>query len=165
MQEFNMEQRILIDSLDTARFACPNCHREKVMQLSEYSIQRHTTKIKCKCKCGHSYVVILEKMIESIQDTKLMGTFISSDKIQCNGKMIIKKLNSRGIMLKTGIKQGILPGLKLFLEFVLDDAKQSIVKKEVVVKAKKGQYLSAEFTSKEHHDNLGPYLFFNKLYI
>ena len=160
-----MEQRILIDSLDTARFACPKCHREKVMQLSEYSIQRHTTKVKCKCKCGHAYGVILEKIIESIQDTKLLGTFNSNGKIQCNGRMIIKKLNSKGIMLKTNIKQSILPGLNLFLEFVLDDAKQSIVKKEVVVKAKKGNYLSAEFPSDEHHDNLGPYLFFNKLYI
>ena len=39
----------------------------------------------------------------------------------------------------TNIEQNILPGLKLFLEFVLDDAKQSIVKKEVVVKAKNGK--------------------------
>ncbi len=34
-----------------------------------------------------------------------------------------------------------------------------------MIKAKQGKYLSAEFTSSEHSDNLGPYLFFNKLYI
>lgn len=160
-----MEQKILIDSLDTARFACPECNREKIMQLSEYSINRQNTKVKCKCRCGHTYIVVLEKKIESIQDTQLLGTFISNGSIRCSGKMIIKKLNSKGLMLKTNIEQNLWPGLKLFLEFVLDDAKQSIVKKEVVVKAKKGKYLSAEFTSEEHYDNLGPYLFFNKLYI
>nr|NJM01210.1 hypothetical protein [Desulfobacula sp.] len=55
--------------------------------------------------------------------------------------------------------------MRLFLEFVLDDAKQSIVQKEVVVKAKNGKYLTAEFTSDLHEDNLGPYLFLNRLYI
>ena len=160
-----MEQKILIDSFDTAQFACPECNRKKSMQLSGYNIKRQSTKVKCKCRCGHTYIVMFEKEIESIQNTQLLGTFISKEIIKCNGKMIIKKLNSKGIMLKTNIEQGILPGLKLFLEFVLDDAKQSIVKKEVVVKAKKGKYLSAEFTSDEHTDNLGPYLFFNKLYI
>ncbi len=160
-----MEQKILIDSLDTARFACPECNREKNMQLSQYSIKKHTTKVKCKCRCGHTYLVVLEKKIESIQDTQLLGTYLSKGGIKCSGKMIIKRLNSKGILIRTNIEQSILPGLKLFLEFVLDDAKQSIVKKEVVVKAKKGKYLSAEFTSEEHYDNLGPYLFFNKLYI
>ncbi len=160
-----MEQRVLIDSLDTARFACPDCNREKTMQLSAYKLRRRLTRVKCKCRCGHAYIVTLEKLIESIQKTQLLGTFISNGHLKCSGKMIIKKLNSKGIMLKTNIEQNILPGLNLLLEFVLDDAKQSIVKKEVVVKAKKGKYLSAEFTSDEHYDNLGPYLFFNKLYV
>lgn len=160
-----MKQRIPIDSLDTACFACPICNREKVMQLSEYKIKRLRTRVNCKCRCGHTYEVILEKTVEATQKTQLLGTFISKGNTRCGGKMIIKKLNSRGIMLKTNIEQGILPGLKLFLEFVLDDAKQSIVKKEVVVKAKKGKYLSAEFITEEHYDNLGPYLFFNKLYV
>ncbi|NOX32113.1 MAG: hypothetical protein GXP56_00025 [Deltaproteobacteria bacterium] len=160
-----MEQKILIDSLDTARLACPECNREKSMQLSGYNIKRQNTKVKCRCRCGHTYMVILEKKIEPAQDTQLLGTFRSSGSIKCSGKMIIKKLNSKGLMLKTNIEQSILPGLRLFLEFVLDDAKQSIVQKEVVVKAKKGKYLSAEFTSDDHYDNLGPYLFFNKLYM
>lgn len=160
-----MAAKILIDSFDTAQFACPECNRKKIMQLSEYGIKRQNTTVKCRCRCGHTYMVTLEKQTESIQDTQLLGTFISKEDINCSGKMIIKKLNSKGLMLKTNIEQSILPGLKLVLEFVLDDAKQSIVKKEVVVKAKKGRYLSVEFTSDEHADNLGPYLFFNKLYI
>ncbi len=160
-----MEQVIFIDSLDTARFGCPECSREKIMQLSEYNLRRRQTRVRCKCRCGHTYGVILEKTFESIQQTQLTGTYESKEKTECRGKMIIKKLNSKGIMLKTNMEPNILPGLKLLCEFVLDDPKQSIVKKEVVVKAKKGKYLSAEFLSKDHSDNLGPYLFFNKLYV
>jgi hypothetical protein len=51
------------------------------------------------------------------------------------------------------------------IEFVLDDPKQSIVKKKVVVKARQDKYLSTQFVSEEHYDNLRPYLFFNKLYM
>ncbi len=63
------------------------------------------------------------------------------------------------------MEQKILPGVSLKIEFVLDDAKQSLVRKEVRVLARDGRYLTAEFISKEHYDNLGPYLFFNKLYV
>ncbi len=160
-----MEQRVFMDSLDTARFACPECQREKVMQLSAYEIKKHTTRVRQKCKCGHTHFIILEKMVEAQKSMQLLGTFTAKGRARIYGKMIVKKLNSRGILLKTNIEQGILPGLNLFIEFVLDDAKQSIVKKEVVVKAKKGNYLTAEFISNHHDDNLGPYLFNNKLYV
>jgi len=160
-----MEHRVFMDSLDTARFACPECRREKIMQLSAYEIKKHATRVRLKCKCGHTHIITLEKMIEAPKSMQLLGTFIAKGRDRFCGKMIIKKLNSKGIMLKTNIEQGILPGLRLSLEFVLDDGKQSLVRKEVVVKAKNGQYLTAEFTSNVHDDNLGPYLFNNRLYI
>lgn len=160
-----MELRVLIDSLDTAHFTCPGCTREKVMQVSEYDLKNQATRVKYRCKCGHTCIIILEKKYKFIQNIHLLGTFFSKGSHTYSGKMTIKKLNNKGLMLKTNIEQKLLPGLKLFLEFVLDDAKQSIVKKEVIVRAKKGVYLSAEFTSDEHYDNLGPYLYFNKLYI
>lgn len=161
-----MKQKVYIDSLDTARFFCPQCKKEKIMQLSEYPIRKRVTQVSCRCRCGHSYKVTLEKSMEKIQKTHFIGTFISKGDIRHSGKMIIEKLNSRGLLLRTNIEQNIIPGLKLFLEFMLvDEAKQSVVKKEVVVKARKGKYLSAEFTTDDHSDSLGPYLFFNKLYI
>lgn len=158
-----MEQKVLIDSIDTALFTCPECHREKIMQLSGYSIQPRPGRVKCRCQCGHIYLATLEKKQEPIHNTLLLGTFKSNGQVRDSGKMIIKKLNGKGLMFKTNIEHTPLTGLNLSLEFVLDDAKQSIVRKDVIVKAQKGKYLSAEFTSQVHHDNLGPYLFFNKL--
>ena len=84
-----MEQKVQIDSIDTAKFSCPEYNREKIMQLSQYNITKLKTKVKCKC----------------------------------GGQMIIEKLNSKGLKLRTSIEQSFLPGLKIFLEFVLDDAK------------------------------------------
>lgn len=160
-----MRQTIYVDSLDTARFTCPECNQEKTMQLSEYNLKKYRTHVNCTCRCGCTYGVILEKSPDSAQKTSLKGRFVSRGVHRCSGTMKIEKLNSKGIMLRTNLEQDILPGLKLFLEFTLDDKKKSIIKKEVVVRAKKGKYLSAEFTTEEHYDSLGPYLFFNKLYV
>jgi hypothetical protein len=160
-----MEQKIRIDSLDTAIVACPACKLNKTLQLSGYKLTKRHTRLRYRCNCGHAHMAILEKRSSQGQETMLAGTFISKGSIRCSGMMIIKRLNSNGLTLKTNIEQKIRPGLSLILEFVLDDAKQSIVKKQVKILARKGKYLTAEFTSKEHYDNLGPYLFFNKLYV
>ncbi len=158
-----MEQKVIIDNLDTARLACPKCERNKILQLSGYNLLKRHTRVKYKCNCGHTYIVLLEKKPIPPQDRMLTGTFTSAEERGCSGKMIIKRLNSHGLILKTNIDQKILPGGNLMLEFVLDDVKQSIVKKQVRILAINGRYLTAEFTSTEHFDNLGPYLLFNKL--
>ncbi len=160
-----MEQKVNIDNLDTARLVCPECNRTETLQLSEYKLTKRHTRVKYKCSCGHTYMAILENKSDPQQDTMLTGTFMSTEDSRYSGRMIIKRLNSKGITLKTDIDQEILPGLNMVLEFVLDDGKQSIVKKQVRVLARNGKYLTAEFTAKEHYDNLGPYLFFNKLYV
>jgi len=160
-----LEKRVRITSLDTARLTCPQCSRSKTIQLSEYKLIKRLTRVKYTCSCGNTYIAVLEKKSGPGKETCLAGTFAAKGNLRCAGKMVIKRLNSSGLTLKTNLEQKLLPGINLVIEFVLDDAKQSVVKKEVRVLAKNGKYLTAEFTSKEHFDNLGPYLFFNKLYV
>lgn len=160
-----MTQRIEIDNLDTALIICPKCGNKKILQLSECSLISALTRIKFRCSCGHTQRAVIKKNFGPSQNIRLAGTFLSRDKEECSGKMIIKKLNSSGITLKTNMDQNIRPGRNLSIEFVLDDPKQSIVQKEVKVLARRGRYLTAEFTSKEHNDNLGPYLVYNKLFV
>lgn len=160
-----MEQRVIISSLDTARLTCPECRRTKILQLSEYKLIKRITRVKYTCRCGHTYLAVLEKRSGKDKNTNLAGTFSVQNGKRCAGKMVIQKLNSEGLTLRTNLEQDILPGISLEVEFVLDDAKQSVVTKDVRVLARNGRYLTAEFLSKDHYDNLGPYLFFNKLYV
>lgn len=160
-----MEQRVKISSLDTAQLTCPECRRTKLLQLSEYKLMKRLTRVRFSCACGHVYFALLEKKSRADKETHLAGTFSAMGSVRCAGKMVIRRLNSSGLTLRTNLEQKLSPGITLILEFVLDDAKQSVVKKEVRILAKKGRYLTGEFTEKEHYDNLGPYLFFNKLYV
>lgn len=162
-----MEQQIIVDCIDTAEFVCPECSRKKIMQLSGYDIKKQRTRVRCVCKCGHVYTAVLVKETDlTFPGTQLFGMFTTkAHENICSGRMVIKTLNSRGIIFKTFIEQNFWPGLRLLLEFVLDDAKQSIVQADVIVRAKKGKYMSAVFLSQKHCLNLGSYLFFNKLYV
>jgi len=160
-----MEDRVKISTLDTARLTCPECNRSKILQLSEYKLSKRFNRVKYTCNCGHTYLTILEKQSGRDKTTSLAGTFSTIEGKPCTGKMVIIRLNSDGLTLRTNVDEKLLPKMKLRVEFVLDDPKQSVVTKDVNVMAKKGRYLTGEFLQKEHFDNLGPYLYFNKLYI
>lgn len=159
-----MAHKILINSLDTATLVCPHCGQKSVIQVSEYKLSKEITRIKCRCLCGNTYPAILEKRNFSQKDVQLSGTYQRVGKIFQNGGMTVKRINSRGLTLRinTNTTRKIRPGQKLKLEFVLDDAKQSIVKRHVVVTAAGGRFVTVDFNSQEHFDNLGHYLLFNK---
>ncbi len=160
-----MEHRVKISTLDTARLTCPECNRSKILQLSEYKFSKRFNRVKYTCNCGHTHVAVLEKRSGRERTTSLAGTFSTMEKEQRTGRMVIIRLNSDGLTLRTNADENLLPGTNLKVEFVLDDPKQSVVTKDVRVQAKKGRHLTAEFLQKEHFDNLGPYLYFNKLYV
>lgn len=159
------DQRVKITTLDTARLTCPECSQTRILQLSEYKLSKRFNRVKYTCNCGHTYMAILEKRSGREKTISLAGTFSTTGKEQLTGRMVIIRLNSDGLTLRTNTDEKLLPGITLKVEFVLDDPKQSVVTKDVRIQAKKGRYLTAEFIKKEHFDNLGPYLFFNKLYV
>ena len=158
-----MEHKIVIDSLDTATFTCPKCGRKKTLLLSRYKIEKPVTRIRYQCGCNETFVAMLERKGEKIRQMQLVGTCTNRGEEKWSGRMTVKRLNARGVTLMLNIRQKVTSGARLLLEFVLDDAKQSIVKKQVIVTAVDGPYVSAVFLSREHFDNLGPYLFFNRL--
>ncbi len=158
-----MEHKIIIDSLDTATVTCPRCQRKKTLLLTQYRIDKPVTRIRYRCSCKETFCAVLERRGRGAREMRLAGTCTSRGEKKWSGRMTVKRLNARGVTLMLSTRQKVMTGNRLDLEFVLDDAKQSIVKKQVVVTAMDGPYVSAVFLSQEHFDNLGPYLFFNKL--
>lgn len=158
-----METKVVIDSLGMVTLKCPKCNTKKTLLVSQYKIHKSMTRIRCRCGCGEIFCVVLELNEKNARDMQLLGICTSKEQELWSGRMTVKRLNARGLTIMLNIKQKTTPGHKLLLEFVLDDAKQSIVKKQAIVTATDGPYISADFLSREHFDNLGPYLFFNKL--
>lgn len=155
-----MTLRYKIDSLDTVKLPCPRCSGTSVVQVSKYRFTRHETPVRHRCSCGYTSRFVLVKRNLSDHGLNLLGTYAAIDPPKFTGRVTIREINNTGLIFVPGGSGKFTPGKRILLEFVLDDGKQSIVRRTVTVKAAGGGYVSATFCSTDHFDNLGPYLFF-----
>lgn len=161
-----MEHRVKITPLETAELTCPNCRRTKIIQLSEYKLTKRFTPVRFTCNCGEAVTATIENRPGQKKDIRLAGTFTLRDKeekVLDSGRIVITRMTARGLTMRLDAPTKIPANTTLDIEFVLDDAMQSIVSKRVRPIAKKGRFITAQFTSQKHLDNLGPYLYFNQL--
>lgn len=151
-----MPERVYINSENKATFLCPVCSKSRVVDVAKYLKTQAAVKVTCKCKCGHSYSVILERRKDFRKTTNLPGRFFTSKGKQ--GLMTVTDISRSGLGFKMNIYQDIKVGEKLKVEFNLDDQPRSLINREVVVKTIRDNHIGTEFTSLEHYDRLGPYL-------
>ncbi len=161
-----MEDRVKITVLETATLTCPQCKRNRILQLSGYPLTKRFTRVKYTCGCGKTFMTTIENRPGQRKDVRLAGTFVikgKDGKTLDSGQMIITRLTADGMAMRLANPAKIPPQSTMDVEFVLDDAMQSVVTKTVRPIAKHDRFLTVQFTSKKHMDNLGPYLYFNKL--
>ncbi|RJP93656.1 MAG: PilZ domain-containing protein [Desulfobacteraceae bacterium] len=156
--------KIYINEDNTAVFICPECQKTSVKDVTKYAALNIIPRLKAKCTCGHSYEVFLEKRKKFRKTTDLPGTYkyIPEDTStqEYTGTMFVKDMSYTGLRIKLQLMPRFKVGDTLWIEFRLDDANRSQVKKKVVVKNMKGLTAGLEYTSPQNHDSvLGFYLF------
>ncbi len=156
-----MDQKILVDGLETASLTCPQCKKTRQVLLAGYRLPKRYNRLTYHCGCGRHTRAILEKKFDPCPCAGLAGTFRHTGPSPVSGKMTVLKVNQSGITLKTHQDHSIPPGRSLTVEFVLDDPKQSIVRRRVRVLASHGRYLTARFPHCGCNDNLDAYLLFH----
>ncbi|MDA3896288.1 MAG: PilZ domain-containing protein [Desulfobacteraceae bacterium] len=159
-----MAVTIYINDDNTATFACPKCQRIGVKDLTEYLQRKKSNRLKARCSCGYSYEVFLEKRKKFRKQINLLGSYKyipeNSNTPDHTGSMSVKDISFSGIRIKLKMMPRFKIGDTLFVEFRLDDANRSQIKKKVVVKNMKGLSAGLEFSSPQNHDSvLGFYLF------
>ena len=123
-----------IDSLDTAKITCPQCSGTRVIQVSRHEFIHRETSVRFNCSCGYTFKSILVKKNLQKHRLNLIGTYMVLTPPKIRGKLTVKEVNNTGVIVVLGGRGNITQGARLLLEFVLDDGKQSIVKKMVLVK-------------------------------
>jgi len=156
--------KIYINEDNTAVFICPECQKTSVKDVTKYAALNIIPRLKAKCTCGHSYEVFLEKRKKFRKLTDLPGTYKyipeDSSTQEYTGTMFVKDMSYTGLRIKLQLMPRFKVGDTLWIEFRLDDANRSQVKKKVVVKNMKGLTAGLEYTSPQNHDSvLGFYLF------
>lgn len=159
-----MTAKIYVNEDNTGTFVCPKCQKTRVKDLSRYMLNKTAVRLKAKCSCGHSYAVFLEKRKKFRKPANLQGSYrssaIATDPQNAQGSMTVKDLSYSGMRIEVGAPPLFAEGDSLYVEFRLDDARRSQVRKKVIVKNIEGLSVGLSFASLQNHDSaLGFYLF------
>ena len=157
-----MTQKIYITSKQMATFSCPQCNRSKTVDVSKYAALDKVVKVNIKCPCGHSYKAILEKRRHYRKETNLPGTYVHfiDGQPRNRGLMTVRDLSTAGMKLRLNVKQSFAIGDQLRVEFHLDDAHRTLIRKTVIIRNQRDQFIGVELAPFEAVDKaLGFYLF------
>jgi transcription elongation factor Elf1 len=157
-----MTQKIYITSKQMATFSCPQCNRSKTVDVSKYAALDKVVKVNIKCPCGHSYKAILEKRRHYRKETNLPGTYVHfiDGQPRNRGLMTVRDLSTAGMKLRLNVKQSFAIGDQLRVEFHLDDAHRTLIRKTVIIRNQRDQFIGVELAPFETVDKaLGFYLF------
>ena len=157
-----MTEKVYVTSNQIATFVCPKCQKSKTVDVSRYASLDKIVRVKVKCPCGHAYTSMLEKRKKYRKTTNLPGLFVrivEGKKLE-QGLMTVRDLSTIGMKLHVNSEHLCAVGDILEVEFHLDDAQRTLIRKKVIIRNIIGQDIGTELAPTEAVDKaLGFYLF------
>jgi len=143
---------------NTATLVCPSCNAVKNFSAAKYRNMRHRLTVRCHCKT--SFPVLLNFRRNFRKPTNLPGTYEIISARGCGGGVIqVNNLSRDGAGFTVSGLHRIEPGQVVMIEFHLNDKKQTVLKKEVLVRSVQQNVIGCEFkNSAELDKNLGFFL-------
>lgn len=147
-----MRRRIFLSSDDLAVIECPRCRKTKLTDVSRFKRVGRKVNLKARCPCGHVFTVALERRRHYRKVSNFPGIFkvTTPGKTPVSGTMTVRDLSLLGVKLKLNVPPAIEKGDKLLVEFHLDDARRSLIKKEVIVRSIAESVVGVEFCPDPH---------------
>ena len=156
-----MMKTVPISSTIQATFTCPKCEATKTVDVSRYAKKGQTVKVKSTCGCGHTWTSVLEKRKVYRKNVSLQGHFthfVENNPVS-KGSMEVTNISAGGLKIKLLEPSALRVNDKLRVEFRLDDARQTLISKNLLVKNIDGLHIGLAYTRSETDDPaLGFYL-------
>ena len=157
MTKQSPENKSIVKEGDKATIVCPECDSNKTVAVGQFRHRQHSLKV--KCKCGHTFRVQLEFRRDIRKELELEGVFDFTDPSRRGGRTTIVNLSLSGACFEVRGKHDLQVGQKGSLVFTLDNRKQSVLIKKVIVKSVVGNKIGCEFVKDKAFDtDLGFYL-------
>ncbi|MFO7963262.1 MAG: PilZ domain-containing protein [Desulfobacterales bacterium] len=154
--------KAFINRDNTATIACSVCNRQQVIDLSKYPDINRTVSVKITCKCGNSWNAILEKRRFYRKAVDLPGRYTawsSAGRPVAEGTMTVVDISRRGLKMSVHSKEKFNIGDWLTVEFHLDNAPRTLIRRMVTVKSVSGKHLGLAFPEHKHEDpDIGFYM-------
>ena len=146
---------------NNAVFVCPECNKTRSVDISRYSNINMASVIKCTCDCGCSYHVKLAKRKAARKRSAIIGMYthiisnVGDNFCEEIGKGVVTivDISHSGLLLEFNMKPRFEPGDRIMLEFNIDDAKKTRIKKELILRNIKGNQVGAEFAGVDPNDS------------
>jgi c-di-GMP-binding flagellar brake protein YcgR len=134
---------------DMAAFTCPKCVKTKIVNVSKYLYANQQINVRCKCPCGNTFTVFLDRRQFSREEIQLPGIYIlySDGKETLRGQMVVSDISASGLKLTIPERRHFEIGDLFLVVFNLDDQDRSLIKKEVIVRNIHHPSLGIEFRS------------------
>jgi hypothetical protein len=128
---------------NTAVITCPQCGRQKTLEID--SLKGHKSTLKVKCGCKNIFTVILEFRHRVRKPTNLRGTCINHSQNNRHNNIKVKNISVSGLEFSSMDVGNFKINDDLTLEFTLDDEHRSEIKKEATVRDVRTNSVGCEF--------------------
>jgi hypothetical protein len=151
-------QKSFVKTNDTASIRCPDCGLVKNISVGKFRNNRHT--LKTRCSCGSSFLVALDFRRHYRKPTAIIGMYtLICGSYLGGGKMQVHNLSRSGVGFSISGRHSISIGQKALLNFRLDDRKQTVLTKKVLIKNVRKNAIGCEFINQSQiGKDLGFYL-------
>lgn len=151
---------VFLNKKNEATFLCNNCGNGVTRDLSKVLHVQTAIRVKCKCKCGHVFRVLVERRRNYRKSLNLLGMCQYLNSSGHTQKHLIKilDLSSTGLQFSFNGLHEFKVRDKVIVEFTLDDREKTEIRGKCTVKRIRSKSVGIEFTSIEHQRKLTFYL-------
>lgn len=152
-----MPEIALINETEPTAFICPECGVVRNAGLTQFKLLDQIIKLKCKCPCGNTYATTLERRKSFRKEVSFKGCYEYPPQEE-QGTITVENVSMGGIKFKMGVKGSFCAGHRLWVEFCLDDGRQTLIRRQVDVRWMKEFTVGARFINTDRYDGLGLYV-------
>jgi hypothetical protein len=155
------EHRVYLNDRGEGTFICPVCEKGVIRDLSQFAESQTAVRLKCKCSCGNTYRVLVERRRHFRKTANLVGTFTFKGKNgrPTKGLIKIRDISKSGIQFSVNSIPEFKVGDRLTIEFTLDDEDRSQIREHGIVRRIHSNVIGFSFKTTDHYGKLGQYLF------
>ncbi len=151
------ELRAFVKEEDEATIICPSCNAVKEISVRQFRHRLHMLKV--KCRCGHAFRVQLEFRRHYRKPTDLPGSYDLLHPGVGGGIAKVVNLSLSGVCFEIKGMHDLKIGQKAVLVFKLDNRKETVLNKNVLIRSVNGNRIGCEFIEDRAFDkDLGFYL-------
>lgn len=153
--------KVFVTKGHSATIRCPSCGATKSFSVERFKGKSHSLKL--RCGCDRLFKVDLDFRRAYRKKTSLSGYYaVLILDGQENGRqlrMLVHDLSNTGMGITTSGVHGLKVDDIMRVKFVLDDPKETVVEKKVIVRRIIGNHVGCEFQGPSPNDReLGFYL-------